>query len=137
MKSKDLRSVTASPGEGTQYDDLEREEREDLTNVHLPCLYSFGAAAGADPSVMQPPGVGADQYVLLKAEIAREGEEAAPLSVPPFPRHGVDAPPPLSLPPVQEDGDRFAVAVGVLEAVVQIPLVLRHDQQAAHGWACG
>jgi hypothetical protein len=137
MKSKDLRSVTASPGEGTQYDDLEREEREDLTNVHLPCLYSFGAAAGADPSVTQPPVVGADQYVLLKAEIVREGEQAASLSAPALPCHGLDAPSALPPPPVQEHGNRLAVAVGVLEAVVQIPLVPRHDQPAAHGWACG
>ena len=39
MKPYDLRSVMASPGEDTQHCDLEREERENLTNVHLTCRY--------------------------------------------------------------------------------------------------
>lgn len=54
MERNDLISVTASPGEDTQHDDAEREEREDLTNVHLICLYSFGAAAS--PSRPVPRG---------------------------------------------------------------------------------
>ena len=54
MQRKDLSSVLASPGEDTQHDDFEREEREDLTNVHLTGLYSFGAAA--TPSRRSPQG---------------------------------------------------------------------------------
>jgi len=45
MKRNDLSSVMASPGKGTQHDDFEREEREDLTNIHRTCPYSFGVAA--------------------------------------------------------------------------------------------
>ena len=54
MKRNDLRSVLASPGEDTQHHDFEREEHEDLTNVHRTGLYSFGAAAR--PSHRSPRG---------------------------------------------------------------------------------
>jgi hypothetical protein len=38
IERNDLISVTVSPGEDTQHCDLEREECEDLTNVHLTYL---------------------------------------------------------------------------------------------------
>jgi len=44
----------ASQDEDTQHDDFEREEREDLTDIHLTCLYSFLAAAR--PSGRNPQG---------------------------------------------------------------------------------
>ena len=93
--------------------------------------------AGHRPSVVRPPGVWADQHVLLKAEIVCDGGETAPVSVPPLAQHGLDSSPPLPPPPVHEHGDRLAVAVRVLEAIVQIPLVPRHDQEAAHRWLRG
>ena len=40
-----LHSVMVFPGEDTQHDNFEREEREDLTDVHRTCLYSLLAAA--------------------------------------------------------------------------------------------
>jgi len=54
MKRNDLSSVIASPGEDTQHADFEREEHDDLTKVHLTCLYSFFAAA--KPSRRSPQG---------------------------------------------------------------------------------
>ncbi len=96
----------------------------------------WGQRARDRVSVAWPPIVRAHQHVLLKAEIVRDGERAAPVT-PPLAHDGHRASPPLPLPPVQEHGECFAVAVGVPEAVVQIWLVPCHDQQAAHGRARG
>jgi hypothetical protein len=44
----------ASPGEDTQHDNFEREETEDLTDVHPPYLHSY--LATATPSRRSPQG---------------------------------------------------------------------------------
>src|SRR5512147_2917796 len=45
MERNNLISIPASPGEDTQHDDAEREEREDLATVHLTGPSLVGAAA--------------------------------------------------------------------------------------------
>jgi hypothetical protein len=82
---------------------------------------------------MGPPGVRADQHVGLKADIVRDGGGPAPLPAPPLFQYGLCGLPPVPVPPVEEDGDLLAASVGVLEELVQMDPVPRHDQQVAHG----
>ncbi len=77
----------ASPGEDTQHDDIEREEREELTSVHLTGLYSFRAACTA--WIVREPEQGApvslsDLVVGLSRHSLDGWSRSADVYLPPF-----------------------------------------------------
>jgi len=131
LKRYDRMSVPA-PDEDTQRGDAEHDAREDRTSVHRICLTAFGAAAGGEPSVMRPPGVGADQQVLPGVEIILQAGETPALSHPSLIRHQGAARPALAGSSVEQDLNVLRVLERVHQRAPQVLLVPCDDDPAAH-----
>jgi len=81
MKPSDRISVTASPGEDTQHNDGEHDKREDLSSVHLTCLYWLGAASTPPPhhvGLMAATAPSSANHPVVRCRLHEESAQSVP-----------------------------------------------------------